>query len=162
MVEIKLDYTNCYKYSSPIYLSKHQYTIQLSQELNTSSFEPPAYHYQETSTFLNSNWQNPNNLSIPQCIIDFTVPQTMEPPIFIYYRLTDFYQNHRQYINSFDAGQLLGDAQSPPGSNCGPLRTTDNGSNIYPCGLIANSMFNGKTLKHPILYISFIYNCHDG
>ncbi|KAI9273072.1 LEM3/CDC50 family protein [Phascolomyces articulosus] len=142
VVEIKLDYTNCYRYTEPVYLAKHQYTFQLSQELNTSSFEAPAYHYEEASTFLNPNWQNPNNLAIPQCIIDFTVPQTMTPPIFIYYRLTDFYQNHRQYINSFDAGQLLGDPLSPPGGNCGPLRTSDNGSSIYPCGLIANSMFN--------------------
>ncbi|KAI8139411.1 ligand-effect modulator 3 family [Fennellomyces sp. T-0311] len=70
----------------------------------------------------------------------------MEAPVFIYYRLTDFYQNHRQYINSFDASQLLGDPVSPSG-NCNPLRTSENGTGIYPCGLIANSMFNDTTYE---------------
>ncbi|KAI9496128.1 CDC50 family protein [Zychaea mexicana] len=142
IIEIKLDYTHCYRYTAPVYMAPSQYTFQLPQKLNMSSFEPPAYHHQNVTTFLNSEWQNPNNLSIPQCIIDFTVPQTMQAPVFLYYRLTNFYQNHRQYINSFDSSQLLGNPVSPPGGNCGPLRMSENGTSIYPCGLIANSMFN--------------------
>lgn len=76
----------------------------------------------------------------------------MQGPVFLYYRLTDFYQNHRQYINSFDSAQLLGNPVSPSG-NCGSLRTTDTGLGIYPCGLIANSMFNGKLDKVGIIWL---------
>ncbi|KAI9319376.1 CDC50/LEM3 family [Dichotomocladium elegans] len=60
----------------------------------------------------------------------------------MYYRLTSFYQIHQQYISSFDTGQLLGKAVASPGGNCGPIRTTDAGTPVYPCGMIANSMFN--------------------
>jgi hypothetical protein len=64
----------------------------------------------------------------------------------MYYRLTNFYQNHRLYIKNLDADQLLGTAStgSTIHTNCDPLATNDDGLWIYPCGLIANSMFNGK------------------
>ena len=32
----------------------------------------------------------------------------MEAPVFMYYRLHNFYQNHRKYVKSFDAKQLKG------------------------------------------------------
>ena len=114
-----------------------------SKDISSDTIEPPAYHFETSSSFTDPSWENPNNLSIQQCIIDFTVPEPMQGPVFMYYRLTDFYQNHRQYINSFDSAQLLGNPVSPSG-NCGSLRTTDSGLGIYPCGLIANSMFNGN------------------
>ncbi|CAO3594106.1 unnamed protein product [Absidia cylindrospora] len=63
----------------------------------------------------------------------------------MYYRLTQFYQNHRQYAKNVDPGQLLGtpvDAGSAD-SNCQPITTSsDNTKIVFPCGLIANSMFN--------------------
>lgn len=69
----------------------------------------------------------------------------MKAPIFINYRLTNFYQNHRQYVKSFNADQLMGQPVSAGslGPDCDPLRES-NGKAVYPCGLIANSVFNGK------------------
>ncbi|KAI9260818.1 ligand-effect modulator 3 family [Sporodiniella umbellata] len=68
----------------------------------------------------------------------------MRGPIYMYYRLTNFYQNHRQYIKNYDPDQLLGKrvASNTLHTNCDPLASSNTGKVIYPCGLIANSMFN--------------------
>jgi hypothetical protein len=100
------------------------------------------------------------NPSSRECTIQFTVPTTFTGPVFMYYRLTNFFQNHRKYVKSFDAPQLAGKAVESVNANCGPLDTnpTDevvlvNGQNVtvpaksalyYPCGLIANSFFSGE------------------
>jgi hypothetical protein len=62
----------------------------------------------------------------------------------MYYKLTNYYQNHRRYVNSFDSDQLLGkkrEASGIDGGNCKPI-TSEGGKPYYPCGLIANSFFN--------------------
>lgn len=76
----------------------------------------------------------------------------------MYYRLTNFYQNHRRYVRSLDTSQLKGnvvDNGTIDGSACDPLRSR-NGKAIYPCGLIANSIFN-DTINSPVLT-----NARDG
>jgi hypothetical protein len=90
-----------------------------------------------------------------QCVIEFDIPANITPSVLLYYKLTNFYQNHRRYVQSYDANQLKGQFRSAStlgNSNCKPLGTLD-GKPIYPCGLIANSIFNG-------LYISFLF-LHD-
>lgn len=93
------------------------------------------------------------------CSIQFTLPHELEPPVFLYYRLTNFYQNHRRYVKSQDTNQLKGDAVSAEAiesSNCDPLRNNndkgraDSGKPFYPCGLIANSLFN-DSFSNPVL-----------
>lgn len=92
------------------------------------------------------------------CTVRFKTTVNFDPPVFIYYRLTNFYQNHRRYVKSFDAYQLKGDLienASSLTSTCDPFRSAKdveiNGTKIYkdnaqyyPCGLIANSFFSGK------------------
>jgi len=79
------------------------------------------------------------------CTIEFTIPNEMKAPVLMYYRLTNFYQNHRRYVISLDEKQLKGEARSYEdldGSNdCAPLAGAS-GVPYYPCGLVANSMFN--------------------
>jgi hypothetical protein len=78
------------------------------------------------------------------CILSFEIPNDIQPPILFYYRLTNFYQNHRRYVKSVDIEQLKGTARSVSdidSGDCGPLDSVD-GKPYYPCGLIANSMFN--------------------
>ncbi|KAI9259727.1 cell cycle control protein [Helicostylum pulchrum] len=144
--QIMINYSYCKRYTAPVYMTPRLYDYQLSDTtIDVSTLQPPVYSYKNATDFLDPNWGNPNNLSVPRCIIDFTVPTTMKGPIFMYYRLTNFYQNHRQYIKNFDDTQLLGDAVSTATlrTNCDPLAYSDNnGKAIYPCGLIANSMFN--------------------
>ena len=42
------------------------------------------------------------------CRIDFKVEEEMEKNVFVYYRLKNFYQNHRRYIKSKSIKQLKG------------------------------------------------------
>jgi len=66
----------------------------------------------------------------------------------MYYRLENFYQNHRRYVKSRNDAQLRGDVVSKYSAleDCDPLKSLDNSQdpqNFYlPCGLIAWSMFN--------------------
>lgn len=84
------------------------------------------------------------------CQIKFNVKQTMTPPVYVYYELDHFYQNHRQYVKSRADAQLRGESGSNVKlTNCDPLQsltaTSDNVKytiNLVPCGLIANSLFN--------------------
>lgn len=69
----------------------------------------------------------------------------MGPPVLFYYQLTNFYQNHRRYVSSFDPNQLLAKSGFDSGSvssDCDPLQKQSDGKPYYPCGLIANSLFN--------------------
>lgn len=88
------------------------------------------------------------------CSLYFHIPESMGPPVYLYYRLTNFYQNHRRYVQSVDLDQLKGTAvpnSTISGSVCSPLATDDaTGKAYYPCGLIANSIFN-DTIGSPVL-----------
>lgn len=82
------------------------------------------------------------------CQIQFNVPKDLGHPIYFFYRLSNFHANHRRYVKSFNEDQLngdradLNDIKGQVGQNCEPLSTNDDGKILYPCGLIANSLFN--------------------
>lgn len=69
-------------------------------------------------------------------------------PVFMYYSLTNYYQNHRRYVKSRDDDQLRGKDVSYSnlrGSDCSPFIGNSSVAEQYaPCGAIANSMFNGN------------------
>lgn len=84
-----------------------------------------------------------------KCLIPFQLRTDFEGSVFMYYGLTNYYQNHRRYVKSRDDDQLLGEFNSPPSSDCNPFQKVfvDNREvPIVPCGAIANSLFN-DTLK---------------
>ncbi|EFY98507.2 LEM3/CDC50 family protein [Metarhizium robertsii ARSEF 23] len=97
---------------------------------------------------VNVTLHNGREIKGNQCVLQFTIPEDMGAPVLFYYQLTNFYQNHRRYAESCDLQQLKGDARSYSditGSKCTPLygiKPNDTGKPYYPCGLIANSMFN--------------------
>jgi hypothetical protein len=85
-----------------------------------------------------------DNTTNKACTVTLTVPKKMNSPVYIYYQLDDFYQNHRRYVKDYDASQLrsnspITDTSGP--SDCKP-EATYNGKAIFPCGLIAWSLFN--------------------
>eukprot|EP00249_Psilotum_nudum_P015844 c25549_g1_i1 orf=535-1635(-) len=71
------------------------------------------------------------------------VPSHMKQPIYVYYQLDNFYQNHRRYVKSRSDKQLLDGASvsSSDTDNCKPEKLLGN-KTIIPCGLIAWSLFN--------------------
>jgi hypothetical protein len=87
--------------------------------------------------------------------VEIPVISAMSSPIFLYYELTNFYQNHRRYVSSRDDDQLAaGDSVKTEAgayqSNCDPwfqstyYDSSDKVTNYqyYPCGLVARSVFN--------------------
>lgn len=79
-----------------------------------------------------------------KCSLPFSLDQPFESNVFMYYGLSNFYQNHRRYVKSRDDSQLNGDTFSltHPSKECEPYRTGSDNKPIAPCGAIANSMFN--------------------
>lgn len=82
------------------------------------------------------------------CQIRFHTPTDMKKSVYLYYVLEKFAANHRRYVLSFSEDQIRGEDASyetvhdATGINCKPLSRNADGKIYYPCGLIANSMFN--------------------
>lgn len=146
--DITIEYTQCEKLASRDSWSAipEQYT---------------QFRFKNVSGLLTPQWKLETDESQPDedernvCKIQFHVPETIRGPIYFFYRLKNFHQNHRRYVKSFSEDQLKGTAASVAlikdtvGLNCEPLSVDSNGKRIYPCGLIANSLFNdtyGSTL----------------
>ena len=75
----------------------------------------------------------------------------MTAPVYVYYQLDNFYQNHRRYVKSRSDAQLRGETVVTSDlEDCAPLtdfvEITPEGvtkkKTLSPCGLIANSLFN--------------------
>ncbi|BAT84951.1 ALA-interacting subunit 3-like [Vigna umbellata] len=79
------------------------------------------------------------------CNKKLTVKSKMTAPVYVYYQLDNFYQNHRRYVKSRDDKQLRNKASENDVGKCSPEDYTPNEMGhkpIVPCGLIAWSMFN--------------------
>ncbi|XP_072035100.1 cell cycle control protein 50A-like [Amphiura filiformis] len=85
------------------------------------------------------------------CSLPFELTKKFSGQVFLYYRLTNYYQNHRRYVNSRDDLQFLGRSPtSSPSSDCAPYRYNEymdsnndtKRQSVAPCGAIANSIFN--------------------
>ena len=92
------------------------------------------------------------------CTVTIQVTEKMEAPVFFYYELDNFYQNHRRYLKSRNSDQLSGsvlgagdlddcdpivynkDIKTPLLSFGGKVLDPDGVAN--PCGLVAKSFFN--------------------
>ena len=90
------------------------------------------------------------------CEVKFNVSDDFKPTVYMYYRLTNFYQNHRRYVKSRDDNQLAGDPTATIGV-CSPfqegrLNNSDDELPYAPCGMIANSLFNGEPILKVVGY----------
>jgi len=88
------------------------------------------------------SYEHPDNmLPLTNQVLDINITSDMPAPVYVYYKLTNFYQNHRRYVSSRADNQLRGETGYSD-TTCTPLTTDGAGKIYYPCGLIANSMFN--------------------
>ncbi|XP_077289085.1 cell cycle control protein 50A [Arctopsyche grandis] len=83
------------------------------------------------------------------CTINFNLSEDFKGDVYIYYGLSNYYQNHRRYVKSRDDSQLLGQLSLTPSSDCEPFaydsnNTTSERKPIAPCGAIANSLFSDE------------------
>mmetsp|Transcript_519 Transcript_519/g.887 ORF Transcript_519/g.887 Transcript_519/m.887 type:complete len:365 (-) Transcript_519:72-1166(-) len=77
--------------------------------------------------------------------VNITIPDDMYGPVFIYYQLENYFQNHRRYVKSRSSKQLQGDEVGEGDTgDCAPQQFLGDNSSllINPCGLIAWSLFN--------------------
>lgn len=129
--------------------------------------ENVEFAFKSNNGSINAQWAKEYSEDIPvvtgdtsvttngtRCYLQFNIPESMGPPVLFYYYMTNFYQNHRRYVDSFDAQQLDGKALSYDeihSGKCDPLYGDSEAKKpYYPCGLIANSMFN-DTYSSPVL-----------
>lgn len=89
-----------------------------------------------------------NIVSANNSIVEINVPKPMKGNIWLFYKLTNFYQNHRRYMYSRSAKQLRGEyvGYSALKTEC-EIWTSRNDSSepadwYLPCGAIALSFFN--------------------
>ncbi|MFS7984929.1 putative CDC50/LEM3 family protein [Helianthus anomalus] len=75
------------------------------------------------------------------CVRRLTVTKRMKQPIYVYYQLDNYYQNHRRYVKSRSDQQLRNRGDENETSTCKPEHEA-NGMSIVPCGLVAWSLFN--------------------
>lgn len=76
------------------------------------------------------------------CPISFTLRDDVDGPLYVYYGLSNFYQNHRLYVSSVDQYQIGGTKETKSTLEGTCVSKVENGSQLLnPCGLIANSYF---------------------
>lgn len=85
---------------------------------------------------------NPNGLPNCTCTISFKLSEKFSKTVYLYYGISNYYQNHRRYVKSRDDNQLLGKIKTSVSDDCAPFNKNANGTVYAPCGAIANSLFN--------------------
>ncbi|KAJ4828799.1 ALA-interacting subunit 5 [Turnera subulata] len=96
----------------------------------------PSHYRNDSILFIQDSKTNKT------CTRSLTVTKQMKSPVFIYYQLDNFYQNHRRYVKSRSDKQLRSKSHEGDTVSCKPEAVTANGAPIVPCGLIAWSLFN--------------------
>lgn len=150
-MDISIDYSQCENLASQDYWSEvpQNYTFNFNTNVGYSK---PVWKLSKDESWEQSSEQN-------VCHIQFETPVDINPPIYFFYRLVKFYANHRRFVKSFSEDQLNGKAASlltikdTVGQNCEPLSADADGNRYYPCGLIANSVFN-DTFSHTLLGVN--------
>ena len=153
--ELSIDYSECRKSATAKFSDVPSDKVSSSFKSSTANCTKMAKTVQ-WRTWNKTGFQYEGGTAknpTPFCTLQFPIPNNIGPPVLFYYRLTNFYQNHRRYVKSLDSDQLKGDAvpaSTIKSGSCDPLRLDSSGKPYYPCGLIANSLFN-DTFESPVL-----------
>ncbi|KAL1306535.1 hypothetical protein AAFC00_005226 [Neodothiora populina] len=151
--ELSIEYQDCIR-DAPLYprwanIPSDHITTYFKNSTPVST-TPPQWSRNQTTV----NYGPGADVLTDVCKLQFNIPDDLKAPVFLYYRLTNFFQNHRRYVKSFDQDQLKGDFRTNDtidSSDCDPLKLDpETNKTYYPCGLIANSLFN-DTFFSPVL-----------
>ncbi|KAH0613521.1 uncharacterized protein H6S33_005407 [Morchella sextelata] len=143
--ELTIDYTNCLTSAndtmSPI--PRSSFSTYFHTPLTPADLE--TYRWRSTP-------------ATKTCTLQFTIPSNFTPPVLFRYKLSNMHTNHRRFVMSLDRAQLMGEARTldelrsysdTTNLRCNPLYGNSEGIPYYPCGEIANSMFN-DTFHAPV------------
>jgi len=79
--------------------------------------------------------------NVTPCNFTLDVIEDLKAPVRFNYKLVNFWQSHRVYLNSKSDDQLKGSVTTTSG--CSPTSKMD-GLPIYPCGLLPQSIFTDR------------------
>ncbi|KAF3164775.1 hypothetical protein TWF225_001598 [Orbilia oligospora] len=150
--ELVIDYTEC---ASGIGSNRDFVRIP-AEKIQRNFYKPTVETKQDPQWKFVSNVTRIGDRQVNNtvCTLKFQLEADMTAPVLLYYRLTNFYQNHRRYVKSVNEEQLRGNAVGAgtldTSESCAPLAVDSAGKIIYPCGLMANSIFN-DTFGSPVL-----------
>ncbi|CAI2373757.1 unnamed protein product [Moneuplotes crassus] len=110
-----------------------------------------------TKDIVEVEYRYDNNCAVgSSCTHTLNIPEDMEQPIMVYYKIDNFFQNHRRYLKSINYSQLKGQNKGVGSlGSCDPIitnkdlgRSTSYGGTpldpdapANPCGLIAKTLF---------------------
>jgi hypothetical protein len=150
----------CFLVTCAIFIPIGVVILQANDDVIDVEFRYDHVGCSSTAPLFNETVNNVTTVMGCRQTVAFEIPLAMQPPIYVYYKLTNFFQNHRRYSGSRLDPQLAGDFASSL-TDADPLATVGgksgtsntafvlNGVNrtfgefVYsPAGLIAWSMFN--------------------
>ncbi|KAF9130260.1 hypothetical protein BGW39_003270 [Mortierella sp. 14UC] len=146
VTEMSFEYTDCESATTRIEIPN----VDFVHSSTLGGFERPMYIISDAVQSVDPAegspaGTQPHTYPVKRCTIDLTIPVDLQPPVMMYYKLTNFYQNHRKYTKSLDykqlTGQITGISEIVGRKGC-TIESFPNNELIYPCGLIANSLFN--------------------
>jgi len=144
-----VDYTDCQAYT---YFDKSQEEIahddltEFKNHLKVNRNEIKDKNLKCADLW--GNWSEPVTVSEPPtcvCLTDIQIEEDITKTSYIYYKLGNFYQNHRRMLRSRDNNQLLAlsiESITKPDESCYVNKDRGDQKNDFPCGSLANSMFN--------------------
>lgn len=147
--DFTIEYTDCED------LASSDHWLEIPEKYVTYNFKDNTLPTNKAQWKLDTDESQDYDDEKAVCRIQFEVAETMKGPVYLFYRLKNFYANHRRFVKSFSEDQIEGKAASlsvikdTAGQNCEPLSENSEGKKYYPCGLIANSMFN-DTFSHTL------------
>ncbi|KAG0226179.1 hypothetical protein BGW42_003844 [Actinomortierella wolfii] len=106
VIEFSFEYTGCGSAATE--------TLVPDSSFSHGEYNRPRYVSTKANVTLTSAVDPSKQISyeVDRCTVTFDLPQDMGPPVMLYYKLTNFYQNHRRYQKSLDYKQLAGEASS--------------------------------------------------
>lgn len=153
----------------PIYTSKSVSLIFFSASLLFYTFGFPLYVLSENVIEVSKRYDDICPIN-SKCTITLDVDKKIPEPVFIYYQLSNYYQNHRLYVRSRSYTQLHNGKNSQTElDRCVPAKYNKDfesytpktrydklnpDSVAIPCGMIARSVFNDTyTIKEYSEYV---------
>ena len=134
-------------------------TFGLLLLLSALKVKEQSVRYDNVGGCVGTRWD-----SVQECEVQMVIDETLDGPVYFYYELRNFYQNHRMYVKSRDDKQLAGLTNAGDSKKCDPITSMKdvgkrcNNDTEYcsfdghslaetdsanPCGLVARSYFNG-------------------
>lgn len=142
----------------PIYTPKLVSIVFFIGSILFFSFGLPLYLLAESVIEVSKRYDNICNLYDEKCVVSIEIDKEIPDPVYIYYHLSNFYQNHRLYVKSRSYTQLRNaKASNTELDLCKPAKYNRDFKNyinesIYselkksdtavPCGMVARSIFN--------------------